>query len=352
MKIEAERPLSKEEEEAIKKYFHSVNVDAGSKYLVNFGNSAVKITFAHEKVEEEREPSTEPKKFDLGEGYECPPFLKERIPGPQPPFIDDGTNLEYRIMRGLYNFKQVGLVGPTGVGKTHVVYRIASECKLPLFEVNCALQTSTYELVGKYVGLGKENWVDGIIVMWCRYGGILYIDEANMMRPDVLSKCHPIMDQRGHIVLTERENETVHRHPQGYIALSFNPYSIEYAGTKPLNVAFRRRVAAWFHFDYLSKGSKISDLEVKSLTESGGLRDEETVYKMVRVAAELRKLYENGEIPLAPSLGNLVCWAKLVATDNVPVADAASETIIDTISDDPSIKAIVRRIVSSIFVTE
>jgi nitric oxide reductase NorQ protein len=128
---------------------------------------------------------------DIGEGYKCPAFLQDRIPGPQPPFIDDGTNIEYRIMRGLKYFKQVGLVGPTGVGKTHIVYRIASECKLPLFEVNCALGTSTYELIGKYVGLGKENWVDGTIVMWCRYGGILYLDEANMMRADVYLNATP-----------------------------------------------------------------------------------------------------------------------------------------------------------------
>jgi nitric oxide reductase NorQ protein len=352
LKIEADRPISKDEAEAIKKHFEGMNVDSGSKYLVNFGNSTVKITFADEKEEEEAESSQETQKFDLGKGYRCPPFLRDRIPHSQPLFIDDGTNLEYRVMRALSYFRQVGLVGPTGVGKTHLVYRIASECGLPLFEVNCALGTSTYELVGKYVGLGKENWVDGTIVMWCRYGGILYLDEANMMRADVLSKCHPIMDDRGAITLTERENEIIHRHPYGYIVLSFNPYSIEYAGTKPLNVAFRRRVSAWFYFDYLSKGSTINDLEVNELKRKSGMEDNETAYKMVSVAAELRKLYVEGELPMAPSIGNLLCWAKLVSTDNVPVVQAADETIVDTISDDPSIKAIVKRIISSIFVTE
>lgn len=356
MKIKSDRPISKEEEEAIKKHFEGSNIDAGSKYLVNFGNSTVKVTFLDEKIldekgEEKAEPNQEVK-FDLSKGYQCPKFLQDRIPGPQAPYIDDGTNIEYRIKRGLYHFQQVGLVGPTGVGKTHIVYRIASECKLPLFEVNCALGTSTYELIGKYVGLGKENWVDGTIIMWCRYGGILYLDEANMMRADVLSKCHPIMDDRGSITLTEKENEIIHRHPQGYIILSFNPYSIEYAGTKPLNVAFRRRISAWFHFNYLSKGSKISDLEVKALTEKSGLKNEDTAYKMVRVAAELRTLYENGELPLAPSIGNLICWAKLIATDNDSVSAAAEETIIDTISDDPSIKAVVKRVISSVFVGE
>lgn len=342
----------------MEKYFDGKNAPVGSRYLVNFGSSKVMITFAEEADEQQLQtenrvgPEGEDFPFDLGKGYVCPDFLKDRIPGPQLPFLDDGTGLELRIRRSLHHFKQVGLVGPTGVGKTHLVYKIAYDCQLPLFEVNCALQTSSYELIGKYVGLGRENWVDGIIVMWCRYGGILYLDEANMMKSDILSKCHPIMDDRGHLVLTERENEVIKRHPYGYIVLSFNPYSIEYAGTKPLNVAFRRRVASWFHFDYLSKGSKISDFEVKEVMRKGEMKDEKTAYKMVKVAAELRKIYETGEIPMAPSLGNLANWARIVALDGAPVIQAADETIVDTISDDPSIKAIVRRIISSVFMAE
>ena len=106
------------------------------------------------------------------------------------------------------------------------------------------------------------------------------------------------------------------------------------------------------YFDYLSKGSKISDAEVHNIMERSGLESEDTVYKMVRVAAEMRTLYENGEIPLAPSIANLICWAQLVVTDNVPVDLAADETIVDTISDDPSIKSTIRRIINSVFVTE
>lgn len=357
MKVKADRPLSKDEEEAIKKHFNDKRVKPGSRYMVNFGGSSVRITFEgeREQKEEEKVEPQQPKRKDneyvLGEGYRCASFLRDRVPGPQPHFIDDGTNLEHRIRRALYHFRQVGLVGPTGVGKTHLVYKIASDARLPLFEVNCALQTSVYELIGKFIGLGRENWVDGMIVMWLRNGGILYLDEANMMKSDVLSKCHPIMDQRGHIILTEKENEVIKRHPLGYIILSFNPYSIEYAGTKPLNVAFRRRVKAWFHFDYLSKGPKISDFEVKSVMEQTDLADKEIAYKMVKVASELRRLYENGEIPLAPSLGNLVCWAQLVTLDGVTVLGAADETVVDSISDDPSIKAMVRRVINSVFVS-
>jgi len=322
-------------------------VDQGSKYLVSIGGNKVRITFKEKGKVDDNLKLEHTQRYRLGDGYQCPDFLKKNIPPPQEDFIDDGTNIEERIRRGLYYFKQVGSVGPTGVGKTHLVYRIAAEDKLPIFEINCALQTSVYELIGKYIGLGRENWVDGTIVMWCRYGGVLYVDEANMMKPDILAKFHPVMDQRGHLVLTERENEVIDRHPHGYIILSFNPYSVEYAGTKPLNVAFRRRVSAWVRFDYLSVGSKINDKETEALKLRSGLKDEKLAHRLVKVAAELRRLYELGELPLSPSLGNLISWGRLIE-DGVPVDEAAVDTIINTTSDDPAIQATVQRVVESV----
>ena len=347
MKAKTNRPLKPTEAKAIKKVLNGKVVTQGTTYLASIGDSRVKITFQGAgKVDDDIEFESE-QEYRLGKGYKCPEFLKRNIPAAQPAFIDDGTNIERRVRRGLYHFKQVGMVGPTGTGKTHLVYKIAADERLPIFEINCALQTSVYELIGKYIGLGKENWVDGTIVMWCRYGGLLYVDEANMMKPDILAKFHPVMDQRGHLVLTERENEIIARHPQGYIVLSFNPYSVEYAGTKPLNVAFRRRVSAWVRLDYLSAGPKISEREVETLKERSGLDDTKLAHRMVKAAAELRRLYELGELPLSPSLGNLISWAKLVAIDGVPVEEAANDTIVNTISDDPSITASVRRVIES-----
>lgn len=347
MKAKVDKSLDKIEENVLRKALEGRVVDQGSKYLVSIGGNKVRITFKDQGKVDGNLKLEHTQKYPLAEGYQCPDFLKKNIPPPQEDFIDDGTNIEERIRRGLYYFKQVGSVGPTGVGKTHLVYRIAAEDKLPIFEINCALQTSVYELIGKYIGLGRENWVDGTIVMWCRYGGVLYVDEANMMKPDILAKFHPVMDQRGHLVLTERENEVIDRHPHGYIILSFNPYSVEYAGTKPLNVAFRRRVSAWVRFDYLSVGSRINDKEAEALKLRSGLKDDKLAYRLVKVAAELRRLYELGELPLSPSLGNLISWGRLIE-DGVPVDEAAVDTIINTTSDDPAIQATVQRVVESV----
>ncbi|MEM3670468.1 MAG: AAA family ATPase [Thermoprotei archaeon] len=282
-------------------------------------------------------------KYDLSAGYYISDSLKGLVPTDVPEYVDEGENYVAKIMRALYYFKQCALIGPSGTGKTHIVYLVSKIAGLPLWEINCGLQTSVYDLFGRFVGLGKENWVDGQIVSWCRYGGILYLDEANMMRQDVATRLNPILDARGHLVLIEKDNEVIPRHKHGYVVISMNPYSAEFAGTKPLNAAFRRRMSVWIDFDYLSVGSKISEREVSMISERGGV-DRDTAERIVRVAAEMRKRYKNGDLPYGPSVGDLLNWATLVA-DGLTLAGAAEETIISLTSDDAELQESVRRIV-------
>ncbi len=289
-------------------------------------------------------------KYDLGIGYAVPGSLKSLIPTNVPDYVDQGENYVERVMRSLYYFKQCALIGPSGTGKTHIVYLVAKVAGIPLWEINCGLQTSVYDLFGRFVGLGKENWVDGQIVSWCRYGGILYLDEANMMKQDIATRLNPILDTRGHLVLTEKDNEIIPRNQFGYVVISMNPYSSEFAGTKPLNAAFRRRMSVWIDFDYLSVGTKISEREVNLISERTKVPTD-VAEKMTRVAAEIRKRYKNGDLPYAPSVGDLVNWATLVGDGLTPTV-AAEETLVALTSDDMEIQAAVRRIVQMVFGTD
>ncbi|RLI12516.1 AAA family ATPase [Candidatus Bathyarchaeota archaeon] len=287
-------------------------------------------------------------KYDLHPGYEFPESIRDMIPQNVPEYITPpGKNYVKQIVRALYYFKQCALIGPSGTGKTHIVYFIAELTELPIWEVNCGLQTSTYDLFGRYIGLGKENWIDGQIITWCRNGGILYLDEANMMKQDIAARLNPILDTRGHIVLTEKDNEVVKRHPYGYVIISMNPFSSEFAGTKPLNAAFRRRMSVWIDFSYLSRSKEISPEEIKLIQKRSGV-DEETATRIVRAGAELRRQYQMGDLPYGPSPGDLINWAILVADGNDPL-QAAEESIVGTTSDDPEIQESVRRVIKRFF---
>ncbi len=286
-------------------------------------------------------------KYNLSEGYSLPESLKELVPQGTSVLVDRGQKYTERIMRALHYFKQCSLVGPSGTGKTHAAYLVAEIAGLPLWEVNCGLQTSVYDLFGRFVGLGKENWVDGQIVSWCRYGGILYLDEANMMKQDVATRMNPLLDTRGHLVLTEKDNEIIPRHPFGYVVITLNPYSSEFAGTKPLNAAFRRRMSVWIDFDYLSLGTRIAKEEVKIVSERGMVGGD-IATRIVRVGAELRRQYKEGELPYAPSVSDLANWALLVSDGSSPTI-AAEETVVTLSSDNPEVQDSIRRVVKMIF---
>lgn len=286
-------------------------------------------------------------KYDLHPGHVFPESVRSLVPRDTPEYIDKGFNYVERIVRALYHFKQCALIGPSGTGKTHVVYLVAELCGLPMWEINCGLQTSAYDLFGRYIGLGKENWIDGQIVMWCRKGGLLYLDEANMMKQDIASRLNPVLDTRGHIVLTEKDNEIVHRHPYGYLVIAMNPFSAEFVGTKPLNAALRRRMSVWINFEYLSLGDRISSDEVNLIAKRSGL-DGKMAEKIVKVGAELRRQYQNGDLPYGPSPGDLMNWGTLIA-DGCTAMEAAVETIVGTTSDDIEVQRDVKRVIESFF---
>jgi nitric oxide reductase NorQ protein len=324
---------------------------AKEKITHNIEGSGVRLNITISKKKQVDRPELlqkyDIKNYELLQGSTFSEKYMQLIPKGTPEYVDRGEKYVERITRALYHFKQCALIGPSGTGKTHIVYLVAELAGLPLWEINCGLQTSVYDLFGRYVGLGKENWIDGQIVSWCRSGGILYLDEANMMKQDVATRLNPVLDTRGHLVLTEKDNEIIPRHPAGYVIISMNPYSAEFAGTKPLNAAFRRRMSVWIDFDYLSVGQKVSPDEI-TLVEKRSKVPEDIATKLVRIGAELRRQYKANEIPYGPSVGDLVNWGLLIA-DGVAPESAAEETIIAMTSDNAEIQDNVRRVVQMIF---
>jgi len=308
---------------------------------------SLKINFSkNKKVDSSKLHQYDIKKYINPENFNFSPELLDLIPDDTPPYYDKGQNYVERIVRALGYFKQCACIGPSGTGKTHIIYLVAELTQLPLWEINCGLQTSAYDLFGRYIGLGKENWIDGIITSWCRYGGILYLDEANMMKQDVATKLNPILDARGHMVLNEKDNELIERHKDAYMIISLNPFSAEFTGTKPLNAAFRRRMSVWLNFDYMSVDNHIDEQEVELLVERSGIF-KDTATNIVQVAAKLRQEYKNGDLPYGPSVGDLANWARIIADGASPI-DAGNETLVAMTSDDFEVQEEVRKIIKSV----
>jgi nitric oxide reductase NorQ protein len=331
-------------------------IKKGSQYAIKMesvslkrGNSRITVD-----ISKRREMSQSPQyhkydiaKYDLHPGYMFPEFLQSLVPTGTPEYVDSGQRYVERIIRALFYFKQCALIGPSGTGKTHITYLVAELTGLPVWEVNCGLQTSSYDLIGRFIGLGKENWVDGQVTSWLKFGGLLYLDEANMMKQDVATRLNPVLDTRGHLVLTEKDNEIVTRHPYATLIISMNPFSAEFAGTKPLNAAFRRRMSVWINFDFESVGDRVSQQEIALLVKRTEV-DQETAYKIIRVGAEMRRQYKAGDLPYGPSIGDLIHWAVLIK-DGSDAMSSAEETIVALTSDSIEVQGDVRRLIESVF---
>ena len=318
-----------------------------SKFHTDNYNLSVKVSKLSNTQNTKLDNLYDTKKYIDPSTYSFSADLEEMIPNGTPPYLDHGAKYVERMTRALSFFKQCALIGPSGTGKTHIVYLIAELTRLPLWEINCGLQTSVFDLFGRYVGLGKENWIDGLITNWCRNGGILYLDEANMMKQDIATKLNPLLDARGHMVLTEKDSEMIHRHKHAYLIISMNPFSAEFAGTKPINAAMRRRLSVWLNFDYMSIGKKIDKQEIQLVVEKSGIHWE-IAEKLVEVGAKLREEYKLGDLPYGPSIGDLVNWALLIADDE-SIEDSSNETIVSMTSDDIEVQDEVRSIIAKIF---
>ncbi|MDH5768950.1 MAG: AAA family ATPase [Nitrospirota bacterium] len=344
--------MSKQENLNDTNSYHSINkrINNKIKEVRSYKNKNAKITVHFSKQRESVKPPLYYKydiqQYDLHPGYYFDEFTN-LIPRGVAEYIDDGSRYVERIVRALYYFNQCALIGPTGTGKTHIVYLIAELMGLPVWEINCALQTTGYDLIGRYIGLGKENWIDGQVVLWLKHGGILYLDEANLMRQDIVSRLNSVLDSRRHLVLTEKDNETILRHKYAYCIISINPISPESVGTKKLNTSFRRRMSVWIKFSYQSIGTKISDQEAELIIRRSKI-DKDTAYKILKVGAEMRRQYEMGDLPYGPSPRDLVNWAILCKDGTDPVT-AAEESVIALTSEDFNVQEEVRNIVEKFF---
>jgi len=63
-------------------------------------------------------------KYDLHPNYYFDK-VTHMIPSGVPEYIDAGNQYVERIIRAMFHFKQCALIGPSGTGKTHIIYLVA-----------------------------------------------------------------------------------------------------------------------------------------------------------------------------------------------------------------------------------
>ncbi len=194
------------------------------------------------------------------------------------------------------------LKGPTGTGKSRFVEFMAHHLGKGLLTVSCHEETSSTDLIGRYIIKGAETvWIDGPMTSAMKEGKILYLDEIAEARPDVIVAIHPLTDHRREIFI-DKLGESIKAHPDFMLVASFNPgYQ---RGFKELKPSTKQRFVA------LSFGFPSKEIEVEILINETKI-DTGIAKKLVNIAHKIRNLTELG-LTESVSTRLLVDAAKLI----------------------------------------
>ncbi|MFN0729448.1 CbbQ/NirQ/NorQ/GpvN family protein [Polaribacter gochangensis] len=230
-----------------------------------------------------------------------------------------------------HSYKQklpILLKGPTGTGKSRFIEFMAHQLDKQLITVSCHEETSSTDLIGRYIIKGAETvWLDGPLTIAVKSGAILYLDEIAEARPDVIVAIHSLTDHRRELFI-DKLGITVKAHEDFMLVASFNPGYQK--GFKELKPSTRQRfVAVSFAYptdkteiEILTNETPISELDAK---------------KLVQIATKIRNLTELG-LTETVSTRLLVDAAKLIAS-GLPKRLAVHVAVVEPLTDDIEVVA-------------
>ncbi len=218
------------------------------------------------------------------------------------------------------------LKGPTGTGKSRFVEYMAEKLDKQLLTVACNEETSSTDLVGRYIIKGTETvWMDGPLTKAVKEGKIIYLDEIAEARPDVIVAIHPLTDHRRELYI-DKLGISIKAHPDFMLVASFNPgYQ---RGFKELKPSTKQRFVA-MSFTYPEE-----KIEREILINETGI-DKEIAKKLINIGNKIRNLTEMG-LTETVSTRLLVDAAKLIKS-GLPKRLSVHVAIVEPLSDEPEI---------------
>jgi len=218
------------------------------------------------------------------------------------------------------------LKGPTGTGKSRFVSYMAHRTKTEVITISCHEETSSTDLIGRYIIKGAETvWLDGPLTAAVKRGAIIYLDEIAEARPDVIVAIHSLTDHRRELFV-DKLGITVRAHKDFMLVASFNPGYQK--GFKELKPSTRQRFVA-LSFDYPAP-----DTEAAIVSNETGI-DKAIAKKLVNIATKIRNLTELGLTETAST--RLLVDAATLIKSGLPKRLSVEVAVVEPLSDDPEI---------------
>ncbi|WP_301175492.1 AAA family ATPase [Actinomadura geliboluensis] len=214
------------------------------------------------------------------------------------------------------------LYGPPGTGKTSLV-----EAAFPdLITVAGDGDTAVADFVGEYTQApgGGYEFVYGPLITAMTEGRALLIDDATLISPKVLAVVYPAMDGRRQITVKAHKGETITAAEGFYVVAGHNPGVHGAVLTEALASRFAAQIRVSTDYDL----ARTLDIEPRA----------------VRVARNLARRQESGEIGWAPQLRELIAFQKV---SGVLGAEAAVANLLGIAPEED--RDVVAEVVSAVY---
>lgn len=215
------------------------------------------------------------------------------------------------------------LKGPTGTGKSRFVEFMAEQMGKKLYTVACHEETSSTDLIGRYIIKGSETvWIDGPMTKAVKEGAFLYLDEIAEARPDIIVALHSLTDHRRALYI-DKTGETITANDDFMLIATYNPGYQK--GFKELKPSTRQR------FVSLSFNYPENNIEAEIIMNETGT-SEDVAKKLVKLGAKIRNLTELG---LAETVSTrLLVDAALLINSGLPQRLSCDVAIAEPLTDD------------------
>lgn len=231
-------------------------------------------------------------------------------------------------------------VGPPGCGKTTLLPVLCGHLNIPFMDIVGDREKDGSDFIGRiHIADGDTTFIEGPVVMALEQGGVLLYDEWAKTLPQHNSWLHPVADGRKVLDIpehTDPKRRRIHLHKSSWLTLADNTTGGgDGAG---IYSSVQQDQATLDRFDNtLVMAYPPADEEARLIMVRFPTLEKGIVNRIVRMANDLRKGWNNGVFTKAWTVRNSFAMAKKLSLADAPelyAFDAAGHVYVNKLPDE------------------